>query len=64
MKELKSFWSCPPYQDQIQSTNDSGYRFSAPPIRPFLACLYCQKHLKMKILIKNYKVLILENVLK
>ena len=30
----------------------------------FLACLYCQKQLKSKILLKNVTILILKSILK
>ena len=46
----------------IQPKNESGYRFWARnvwhPNSTFLACLYCQKQLKTKILIKYVTILI------
>lgn len=52
----------------IQSKNDSGYHFGAQkvwhPNSPFLGCLYCQKQLKTKFLVKNGMIFILKSVLK
>ena len=41
-----------------------GHGKSGTQTRLFLACLYCQKQLETKVLIKNSIILILKSVLK
>ena len=52
----------------IQPKNNSGYHFWVRnfwlPKSTFLACWYCQKQLKIKILIKNGIILILQSALR
>ena len=61
-------YKTPKYQDLIQPNDDSSYCFWAQKvqgqIRHFLACLYCQKPLKTKIVNENAMFFIIKSVLK
>ena len=54
------------FQGIIQPKNDSGYHFEkfGAQIQLFFSCLFYQKQLQMKVLIKNDIIYILNSVLK